>query len=228
MKNYFKVIWRSFAKNAAKLISLTVIMALGIAFVAGLGTLSPTILDAIDAELEAKSAPDFIIKSHSALGFTEEQRDEIASLSFVTATDAVTVADMDDANTHIYVYSSFDTKLNELEIEGEVPSAAGEVLVERQNNYTEAYSAGDKITVLGAEYTVTGIVSNPLIFDRLGEPDTVNTQPLEKIVYFSAEYFPLTMPVTDVYASADALRGLDRFSDEYEERVEEYAPKFSA
>lgn len=230
MKNYFKVIWRSFAKNAAKLISLTVIMALGIAFVAGLGTLSPTILDAIDAELEASSAPDFIIKSHSALGFTEEQRDEIASLSFVTATDAVTVADMDDdgCNTRIYVHSSFDTTLNGLEIEGEVPSAAGEVLVERQNNYTEAYSAGDKITVLGAEYTVTGIVSNPLIFDRLGEPDTVNTQPLEKIVYFSAEYFPLTMPVTDVYASADALRGPDRFSDEYEERAEEYAPKFSA
>lgn len=144
MKNYFKVIWRSFAKNAAKLISLTVIMALGIAFVAGLGTLSPTILDSIDAELEASSAPDFIIKSHSALGFTEEQRDGIASLSFVTATD------------------------------------------------------------------------------------TVNTQPLEKIVYFSAEYFPLTMLVTDVYASADALRGLDRFSDEYEERAEEYALKFSA
>lgn len=229
MKNYFKVIWRSFAKNAAKLISLTVIMALGIAFVAGLGTLSPTILDAIDAELEASSAPDFIIKSHSPLGFTEEQRDKIASLSFVTATDAVTVADMDDdANTRIYVYSSFDTTLNELEIEGEVPSAAGEVLVERQNNYTEAYSAGDKITVLGAEYTVTGIVSNPLIFDRLGEPDTVNMQPLEKIVYFSAEYFPLTMPVTDVYASADALRGLDRFSDEYEERAEEYAAELSA
>ena len=229
MKNYFKVIWRSFAKNAAKLISLTVIMALGIAFVAGLGTLSPTILDAIDAELEASSAPDFIIKSHSPLGFTEEQRDKIASLSFVTATDAVTVADMDnDANTRIYVYSSFDTTLNELEIEGEVPSAAGEVLVERQNNYTEAYSAGDKITVLGAEYTVTGIVSNPLIFDRLGEPDTVNTQPLEKIVYFSAEYFPLTMLVTDVYASADALRGLDRFSYEYEERAEEYAAELSA
>ena len=33
--------------------------------------------------------------------------------------------------------------------------------------------------------TALGIVSNPLIFDRLGEPDTVNTQPLEKIVYFS-------------------------------------------
>ena len=97
MKNYFKVIWRSFAKNAAKLISLTVIMALGIAFVAGLGTLSPTILDAIDAELEASSAPDFIIKSHSPLGFTEEQRDKIASLSFVTATDAVTVAARKDS-----------------------------------------------------------------------------------------------------------------------------------
>ncbi len=130
MKNYFKVIWRSFAKNAAKLISLTVIMALGIAFVAGLGTLSPTILDSIDAELEASSAPDFIIKSHSALGFTEEQRDEIASLSFVTDTDAVTVADMDDdANTRIYMYSSFDTTLNELEIEGEVPSAAGSTAI---------------------------------------------------------------------------------------------------
>lgn len=230
MKNYFKVIFRSFTKNAAKLISLTVIMALGIAFVAGLGTLSPTILDSVDAELQASAVPDFIIKSHSPLGFTEEQREEVASLPFVTATDALTVADMDDGgcNTRIYVYSSFDTALNRLEIEGRVPSAAGEVLVERQNNYTVAYSAGDKITVLGAEYTVTGIVSNPLIFDRLGEPDTVNLQPLEKIVYFSSEYFPLTMPVTDVYASCDALRGMSRFSDEYGERAEEYASALSA
>ena len=48
MKTYFKSILRSFRRNTAKLISLTVIMLLGIAFVAGLGTLSPTVLDSLN------------------------------------------------------------------------------------------------------------------------------------------------------------------------------------
>ena len=43
VKTYFKTILRSFVANAAMLISLTVIMFLGVAFVSGLRTLSPTV-----------------------------------------------------------------------------------------------------------------------------------------------------------------------------------------
>lgn len=63
-------------------------------------------------------------------------------------------------NTRIYVYSSFDTALNRLDIDGRLPEGPGEVLVERQNNYTQKYSVGDTVNVMGAEYTVCGIVSN--------------------------------------------------------------------
>lgn len=41
MKTYFKVIMRGFRGNVAKLVSLIVIMALGIAFVAGLARFRP-------------------------------------------------------------------------------------------------------------------------------------------------------------------------------------------
>lgn len=225
MKTYFKVIMRGFRGNVAKLVSLIVIMALGIAFVAGLGTLSPTILDSLGTELDARNAPDLMIKSTSPLGFTGEQLARIESLDFADEAESLTVADMDDGgvNTRIYVYSSFDTALNRLDIDGRLPEGPGEVLVERQNNYTQKYSVGDTVTVMGAEYTVCGIVSNPLIFDRLGEPDMADMQPLEKIVYFTAEWLPFSMPVTDVYVGIGALRMFGRFSAAYGERAAEYA-----
>lgn len=191
----------------------------------GVGTLSPTILDSFGTELDAQNAPDLIIKSTSPLGFTGEQLARIESLDFADEAESLTVADMDDGgvNTRIYVYSSFDTALNRLDIDGRLPEGPGEVLVERQNNYTQKYSVGDTVNVMGAEYTICGIVSNPLIFDRLGEPGMADMQPLEKIVYFTAEWLPFSMPVTDVYVGIGALRMFGRFSAAYGERAAEYA-----
>lgn len=229
MRTYFRSILRSFRKNAAKLFSLTFIMLLGIAFVSGLGTLSPSVLDSLGAALDEARVPDLIVKVESASGFTAEQTELLRGLPFVEAAESLTVLDADDGgvNTRICVYSSFDTQLNRLSVEGRLPERAGEVLVERQNNATQSYAPGDAVTVLGAEYTAAGVVSNPLIFDRLGEPSMIGGT-LQKIVYFSASEFPLSVPVTDVYVRVAWEGERDYFSDEYAGAAAGFAARVEA
>lgn len=65
MSAYFKSIFRSFRKNTGKLISLTAVMLLAIAFVAGLGTLSPSVKDSLSAEMNAQNVADITLKSLS-------------------------------------------------------------------------------------------------------------------------------------------------------------------
>ena len=229
MRTYFRSILRSFRKNAAKLFSLTFIMLLGIAFVSGLGTLSPSVLDSLGAALDEARVPDLIVKAESASGFTADQAELLRGLPFVEAAESLTVLDADDGgvNTRICVYSSFDTQLNRLSVEGRLPERAGEVLVERQNNATQSYAPGDAVTVLGTEYTVAGVASNPLIFDRLGEPSMIGGT-LQKIVYFSASEFPLSVPVTDVYVRVAWEGERDYFSDEYAAAAAGFAARVEA
>ena len=111
---------------------------------------------------------------------------------------------------------------------GRLPQAAGEILAERQNNESLPLGIGDTVSVMGMEFEIVGLVSNPLIFDRLGEPDMLAQEPLERIFYLSSEFLPLTLPVTDVYIRIAGLEERDIFSDEYQDAAAETAAALSA
>ena len=228
VKTCFKTILRSFVGNAAKLISLTVIMFLGVAFVSGLGTLSPTVEGSLENYLAASDVPDLTVKAGSADGIPEEQLEAIAGQEYVSDVLPLTVMDVQgEKNTRIYVLDDFLSGVNTLGIEGRLPAAYGEVLAERHSDYTEQFSVGDEVTVLGMQCKVVGIASNPLIFDRLGEPDVIENEPLENIFYLSSAYMPVRMPYTDAYVRVEGLGG-DYFSQGYKDAAVERAEELSA
>ena len=145
MNAYFKSIFRSFRENTGKLISLTAVMLLGIAFVAGLGTLSPSVKDSLSAEMNAQNVSDITLKSLSAEGFTAEQFEKVLRSQYVSEEEKASVIDLDDGgiNTRIYVYGSFDAEINRLTVtEGRLPERAGEILAERENNGTKRFPSG--------------------------------------------------------------------------------------
>lgn len=121
----------------------------------------------------------------------------------------------------------FLSGVNTLGIEGRLPAAYGEVLAERHSDYTEQFSVGDEVTVLGMQCKVVGIASNPLIFDRLGEPDVIENEPLENIFYLSSAYMPVRMPYTDAYVRVEGLGG-DYFLQGYKDAAVERAEELSA
>lgn len=215
MKTYLKSIFRTLKSNAARFVSMSVIMFLGIAFVGGLGTLSPTIKSSVSEVLDNAQIPDLIIKTTSPLGFSSDETSLIAGLNGVTHTQALTVAEFDNdgVSTRVYVYDDLEPELNALSVEGSLPSASGELLAERHSDRTLERAIGDKVTLFGEVFSVTGIVSNPMIFDRLGEPDLVSNEPLEDILYVCSSAVPL-MPITDVYVRLD-IEKRDFFSASY-------------
>ncbi len=222
MKTYFKSIARSVKSNLAKFISLTAIMLLGIAFVSGLGTLIPTIKDSFNVKMNEEAFPDIIIKATSEYGFTKDQIKKVSELDYVELTNELSSMDFNQDNvpTRIYLYDNFDTTLNKLEIEGQLPSSQGEILVERHNNESIEYKVNDKISIMEMEYRVVGIVSNPLIFERSGEPSIVDGNYLEQIIYFDKDYFPSNLPITDLYISLTMDAGRNYFSASYADEVQ--------
>lgn len=231
MKTYIKSILRSVKNNVARFISIMVVMVLGIAFVAGLGTLSPTIKDSFSDQMNADRFADITVKCKLATGFTDESTALLSDMTEVEQVETLTSLDIMDGEerTRLYVYDDFAMNINPLVIEGSLPQAMHEILVERGSNEADFYKIGDEITmnIYGMEISckVVGIVSNPRIFDCFGEPyidSETQSQDgyLKKIVYFDRAYCMLPLPKTDAYVRLAGLGDRAYFSDEYLEDVE--------
>ena len=119
MKTYFKVIFRSIKGNIAKFISIIFIMLLGIAFVSGLGTLTPTIKSSFTDQLNKQNFADIIIKSTSEYGFSDQEINDIKSLDYIKQVQTMSTCDIDNngALTRIYLYEDWQTQINILNIE---------------------------------------------------------------------------------------------------------------
>ncbi len=226
---YLKSIFRSIRLNVARFISIIVITVLGISFVSGLGGISPIIEDSFNKVLTDANASDLNLKCKLESGFSTQDIDKIKEYGFVKSVVAFTVIDteVDGLKTRIYIMPEFDYKINELTFEnGKKPSEKYEALVERDSKKIGKSEIGDEIVIFkeyipsGFTYTVSGIVSNPLIFDKLGEPTLEDTDvSLEQIVYIAASSFPIPLPITDIYVDLDT-ENKNYFSSAYLDEVE--------
>ena len=236
MKTYFKSILRSVKSNIARFVSIIVIMTLGIAFVAGLGTLSPTIKDSFSAQMNEHQFYDLIVKCKNPAGFTQDTLDKLTAMDEVKTVETRTAIDIMDGEirTRIYVYDGFDPKINTVELlDGEYPDAPNEVLVERGSNELPSYAVGEDISLFGMTYKVVGVLGNSLIYDCFGEPfinpDTQEADEyLEKIVYFDRGFCMLPFPKTDAYIRLSGFDSRDFFSDEYMDEVENAIDRLKA
>ena len=225
---FFKTVLRTAGSNAGRLLAVTAIVMLGIGFVSGLGTISPLIESSVSAMLTERAAPDVIVKSTLPTGMSEALQDRLASLPGVAAAEAVTQVDLEieGQNGRVCVADLSGAKVNKLELlAGRFPQSADEVLVERSSEAIAAVGIGERLSLLGAEREVVGIVANPLIFVRDGEPDNEG-EPLGRMVYLDSAY--LRLPITDLYVRAADLPAAGVFADSYRERIAELVDALTA
>lgn len=213
-KAFSKTILRSFKSNISKVFSMIVIMFLGIAFVSGLGTVTPSFRRTMSDGLKAKNIPDIILKSTSSQGFEEEGDDplifdKLKSLDYISNFEAVKTLDSSALIQSGYISSDFpntrfygidqNSKLARLEVvEGRLPEDKNEICVEQASREMIYYEIGDTIDlgpVLGGEKTIVGIVSNPLIFSTYGELDNINQEYIEQVIYLRNEDFVINTEV---------------------------------
>lgn len=215
-KTFSKTVFRTIKSNFARFIAITAVVFLGVAFVAGLGALSPIYKDTISDEFLRRGGANLIVKCKSETGFsTSEDNDEIAKLKNIegveeavafsafdtTSTETIKVTDGGgkEYNARVYLLPKFDLAVNPITLEdGALPEKDDEIAIDRyQNNTKTPVAIGDELTLtlFGAKKTakVTASVANPLNFTKIEEPD-VDENPLELIVYINTAVFPVKIP----------------------------------
>lgn len=214
MKKFDKNIAKEFKTGFGRFVAIMAIIALGVGFLIGIMQATPDMKNSMDRYLRDSAAYDIDIKGTYGLseadleaieGATDKDGKAIVSQVMpVISTDAVVTVDGQEIVGRIVGLDFASVRagnyLNKFElIEGEYPDAAGEVVVQRSNNYFVDISVGNTITVPSGgqkqygdvyaleEYTVVGIVASPDYYFRNGrEVTTIGTGVVGTVIYGQA------------------------------------------
>ena len=214
MKKFSKNIAKEFKYSFGRFVAIMAIVALGVGFLIGVMQATPDMKRSMDRYYRETAAYDIDIKGN--YGLTDSDIDAIASATDdggakiaesvmpVISTDAMVEAHGKEIAARIVGIDFADVTggnyLNHFELlEGRYPSAAGEVVAVRSNNYFERFSLGDVVTlvsggqtqygdVYAAEtFTVVGIVSSPDYYFKDGrEVTTIGTGVIGAVLYGQA------------------------------------------
>ena len=219
MKTYFKTVRRMFKKEKSRMFSILFILLISIGLSAGVG-MSPTkINNSITEYYQERNVSDLIIKSTRTTGFTEEEIDILENLYGIDNIMTLTSFDLEnnDEISRYYYLDLGNININKLElIEGNFPENDNEVLVERSTSKLKKYNIGDEIIYNNVTYKVSGIVKNPLYFQKLEEVSYIDDKNLDNIVYLNTN---ILMPINEVHISFEDRDLLENMSDDYEDLV---------
>lgn len=142
--------------------------------------------------LFGQGGADLILKSTA--GFSQAQIDALKDLSDDFSFMPVTAMDAqaDGKTVRIQYMPLSELNLNRLElVEGKFPSTAAEMVVERESRYFAAYRVGDTVSYMGRDFTVSGVVVNPLMFSEEEEPSLTDADTYIDAVFTLTARFPL-------------------------------------
>lgn len=214
MKKFSKNIAKEFKKSFGRFVAIMAIVALGVGFLIGVMQATPDMQRSMDRYYRESDIYDIDVKG--TYGLTQEDIDAIASAAGseggtladavmpVVSTDAIVSVGGKEVAGRIVGLDFGKVKtgdyINKFELlEGNWPSAPGEAVVARANNYFESVSLGDEISVTAdgqkqygdvyaiEEFTVVGIVASPDYYFRDGrEVTTIGTGVIGAVIYGQA------------------------------------------
>lgn len=154
MKTYMKTLARMFKKHLTRLLSLIFMVLVSVSFISGIGSAADKIDYSMTDYYKARNVSDFIIKSTSASGFSQDDVKKIAEL-FPSASintgisfDLQTGAPEEKRSVRMYFLDFDDLTVNVPELtEGEFPANERQILAERPDNAIKGFAVGEEITL---------------------------------------------------------------------------------
>lgn len=223
MGAYSKTLFRMLRQHLGRFLAVTAIIALGIGFMTGLGSVKPKLIGTLNKYYGDRSVPDLVVKSTAATGFSQEQRDVLTEtfdgyeFMYVTSMEA----DIDGVLTRIQYMPLSDLNLNKLELlEGELPKTATEIVVERESRYFKKFDLGEEVSYMGRTFTVSGVVANPMLFTEEGEPSMLDAEENVDAVFYLDSALSVMPIVTDIYVRVVASHEYKLFSIKYDAEVD--------
>ena len=221
--------WREIRATASRFLSILVLSALAVAFLAGLRTTAPDMEYTADNYYDRTRLMDGYVLS--TLGLTQEDLDALAGAAHVTAVEGSKAVEA-TARDAIVTVQSLPQKLNLLELsQGRLPQSAGECVTEPMLMSELGLELGDTLELTLEEggqgglaqtrYTVVGVADSPLYVGADRGSSTQGGGSVDAFVYLPEENFTQEV-FTQAYFTLEGLAELDSYGPAYEERLAHY------
>ena len=226
---------REIKNTRSRFVSILVLSALAVCFLAGLRVTEPDMKNSVDQYLDAQQLMD--LRVVSTLGLTEEDVDVLSRQEGVALAQGAYTVDatvkVSDKDSTVKVLS-FTEEINIPDLqEGRLPENAGECLVEPRFLQETGLSVGDKITLdtgtgdyedalVQSEFTIVGSANSPLYLGVERGSSTLGTGKVSYFILLPMESFDMET-YTDAYLLFDGTAELMTYSDAYEDLVQGYS-----
>ena len=220
-----------------RFLSLLVLSALAVCFLAGLRATAPDMKLSADAYFDQQNLMDLHIAS--TLGLTQEDVDAIAEEEGVASVqgaytiDALVPMDNQEMVVKVLSYSGEGDVNQPALVEGRLPEGEDECLVEPLFLELSGLLIGDTISLDTGErdyadalsveeVTIVGTANSPLYIALDRGSSTLGTGSVDAFLILPVESFTMDY-YTDAYLLAEGASELETYSDEYEELVDQLA-----
>lgn len=229
-KKFFKYIFKSLKKDFSRLIAIIIIVSLGVGFLIGLLSSTPTLYKSVDNSFRINNVFDINLKSTVGFSssFAKDISDKIENIDEIAIREEIEL-EGEYQNASLFariIYQPIkESKINKIElIEGNYPKQSNECVILNTNPTLKEIHIGDtlkfNINNLIEEFTVVGYVNDPYYIGKNDISSNVSAKHLQAIIYLDSFYNTLDY-ITDISISFSSLESLDSFSEEYENKVEE-------
>ncbi|MCD8145031.1 MAG: ABC transporter permease [Oscillospiraceae bacterium] len=234
-KALHKDLLREIKNTRARFLSIFLLVALAVAFLAGLRTTEPDMTKSADDYLDSTNLMD--VRLLSTLGLTEDDLEAASSLEGVASAQADWEVDAlvtsDDVTLVVKTISLPENDINQpYLLEGRMPEAEDECIVEESLLESLGKGIGDTLTfdtgdgdyadaLARTTYTVVGTCNSPLYISTQRGTSTLGSGSISAIVYLPREAYTLDY-YTTIYLTLEGALELNAYSDSYTELVEAF------
>lgn len=222
MKANTKTAIRLLKKHIIRFFTIIAIVLVSIGFVSGVGEVTNKISVATKHFYAEQNVSDIYIKSKSQFGFSQQQIEQIENMFGKENTSKSMCFEqiINDKITRIYIYDLTNAHINKLVLKnGNMPLVENEVVCERKTTAIQQYEIGDKISLMGKEYIVSGQVLNPLIINNVEEPSfAFEDKHIQNVIYINSTTLPMA---NDIYVTLHNRADFAPFGDEYKKQIEQ-------
>jgi len=213
----------------SRFLSILVLSALAVAFLAGLRTTAPDMEYTADNYYDRTRLMDGYVLS--TLGLTDEDLDALSAAAGVEAAEGGWMLDA-TAKDAIVVVRDLPRRLNQLDVtEGRLPEKADECVSETLLLVSLGLQIGDTIDLILGEdhegelvrtsYTIVGVADSPLYVGTDRGSSSLGNGSADGFVYVPPENFDVDY-YTVAYLTFEGLSALDSYGNEYDARLDAY------
>jgi len=224
---------REIKHTGSRFVSLMVLSALAVCFLAGLRVTAPDMKHTADQFFDQQKLMDLHVLS--TLGLTEDDVEVLGAAPGVELAEGAYTVDAIielENNDYIVKVLSISTQINAPHLtQGRMPQQANECLVEPLFLKETGYQIGDSFTLntgtgtfedtlTAQEYTIVGVAESPLYIGIDRGSSTLGTGRVMAYILLPEAAFDMDY-YTDIYLLAGGTMGMLCYSDEYEDAADE-------